>query len=130
MAANLSNAVDKSGEFPVFDYSKMILSKGSFAAGRSTGITIAQDGIQVNYQPLSENGEPSWWCGDSNTENCGRQGVVGEKPRGQSEEDSIFVQLSNASAERIMYMYMMVVSADKTKASKSVCKHCVRLLTS
>lgn len=121
MAANLSNAVDKSGEFPVFDYSKMILSKGSLQPVEVLEASITQEGIQVNYQPLSENGGAK--ADDvviAILKTVEGRVLSVKKPRGQSEEDSILFQVSNASAERILYMYMMVISADKTKASKSV----------
>ena len=121
MAANLSGAVDKSGEYPVIDYPKMILSRGSLPKVNVLSAEVNTEGITVSYQPLSV--FPGAAADDmvmAVTKTGDGAVFTVLKPRGDSETDSILLPASGVTKEDVLYIYLMVVSADKTKASQTV----------
>ncbi|VBB48629.1 hypothetical protein TRIP_D450084 [uncultured Paludibacter sp.] len=120
MAANLPVAVDKSGETPVIDYSKMVLSKGSLPRVNVVSVETGETGITVNYQPRSAYPEAS----PDDVVTAVVKSTEGmlysvSKPRGELETDSILLPLLNATTDNVIYIYLMVVSADKQKASQT-----------
>lgn len=120
MAANMAVAVDTSGEIPVVDYSKMVLSKGSLPKVNVTSATIGEGGITVSYQPLSSYPEAS----ADDVVYAVLKTIEGEvftvvKSRGSNETDSLLLALPNVTAEDVLCIYVIVISANKQKASQT-----------
>lgn len=131
MAANLSNAVDKSGEFPVFDYSKMILSKGSLQPVEVLEATIAQDGIQVNYQPFSENGGAK--ADDvviAILKTVEGRCVVGEAVWTIGRGFNLCSVIERECRTDYVHVHDGGLCRQNQSFKIGLCKHCVRLLTS
>lgn len=120
MSANMAVAVDTSGEIPVVDYSKMVLSKGALPKVNVTSATIGEEGITVSYQPLSAYPEAS---ADDVVYAVLKtvEGAVysASKARGNSNTDSLLLPLPNVTAEDVLCIYVIVVSANKQKASQT-----------
>lgn len=121
MAANMPVAVDTSGETPVVDYSSMILSKGSLPKVNVTSVEAGETGITVAYQPRTAYPEASpddvVIAAVKTSEGAFYSAT---KARGELETDSILLPVLNATPENVLYIYLMVVSANKQKASPTV----------
>ena len=121
MAENLSNAVDNTGEFPVIDYSKMIVSKGNLTKVNVQNASLTAEGVTVSYQPLSA--MPGTAADDVimavlKTTGGAVYGVT--KSRGSAETDTLLLPAASATADDVLYIYLSVVSADKARASSTV----------
>lgn len=120
MAANMPDAVDTSGETPAVDYSKMVLSKGSLPKVNVTSVEAGEEGVTIHYQPRTS--YPEATADDVVT--AVLKTTEGEvftvtKPRGSAETDSVLLPLPNATSENVLYIYLIVVSANKQKASQT-----------
>ncbi|NLI71732.1 MAG: hypothetical protein GX361_03260 [Bacteroidales bacterium] len=121
MAINIPNAVDKSGSVPVIDYSKMVISKGSLVRVNLLGAELSVEGVTIRYQPQSH------IPGASEDDEVvavlkTQEGAVyvASKLRGSAEADEFLIAFPDASAERVLYAYLLVLSADRNSVSQSV----------
>jgi hypothetical protein len=121
VAANLSNAVDKSGETPVIDYSKLVVSIGSLPQLVITEATVEAAGIKMSYQTLSsipkvsETDEVVAFAKLKSGEL-----IIARQPLGSEEVGTILIPYPNIVAANVVCCYAFAVSADGMKASKSV----------
>lgn len=121
MAVNLPLAVDKTGDIPAIDYSKMVISKGSLAGVNLLDTEISSDGITIRFQPQSN--FPGTSVDDlvvAVLKTTKGAILISEKERGNLDSDSLLLPFVEASSEMILYAYLLVYSADKTKVSDSV----------
>lgn len=121
MAINIPNAVDKSGSVPVIDYSKMVISKGSLVRVNLLGAELSVEGVTIRYQPQSHfpgASEDDEVVGVLKT----KDGAVyaARKLRGKAETDELLISFPNASSEHVLYIYLLVLSADRSQVSQSV----------
>lgn len=121
MAVNLSGAVDKSGIEPVIDYSKMVVSKGSLVRVNLLGAVAGAEGVTISYQTLAS------YPGASEDDRVvavlkTTDGAVltTQQSRGSEDTASMLLPLPDAVKEHVLYAYLLVLSADMSKASLSV----------
>ncbi len=121
MAVNLQNAVDKTGEFPVIDYSKMLISRGTLPKVNILTAELAEELLKLNYHSLS--GLP----GASENDELivvlkTTSGAVfhSQKVRGNTEQETLQLAVPGIVSEDILYIYATVLSEDRTKVSQSV----------
>ncbi len=120
MAKNLSEAIDKSGDAAVLDYTKLQLSDGSLQLPTVKEATLTGAGITLRYQPkikmlsnyptdelvavlLLKSGE-AW---------------LERQLRGEGAEVVITIEASGITAEDIQGVYLFAKRADGSKASKT-----------
>lgn len=121
LSANLPNAMDNSGEFPVIDYGKMVLSKGSLPKVNVLSTVVNESGVTINYQ--TESAYPGVAADDvvmGVLKTLDGAVYFASKPRGNSETDILLLPTVNVVADDVLYIYLSVVSSDKTKASNTV----------
>ena len=121
MAKNLSEAIDKSGENVVLDYSKVQVSAGSLALPAVKEATLTAAGIELKYLPnmkmlnnfasdeivallLLKSGEV--W--------------LERQPRGESPEATVTIEATDVTLPDIKALYVFALRADGSKASNSV----------
>jgi hypothetical protein len=121
MAANLPNAIDKSGAEPVLIYSKLVLSNGTLPQVVVTEGTITATGISISYQTNVK--IPKVSADDEVVVVAKTQ--IGEllfekKVRGDARISTIEIDYAGIKAADLQCCYLFVRSADGTRASKSV----------
>jgi len=121
MAANMPNAIDNSGEIPVIDYSKMVVSKGTLPSVNVMSVTIETEGVKIIYQPQQLNpmsSEDDEVIAMLKT----TDGAVfmATKPRGNSDSENLVLPCTNVVPENVLYIYLTVVSVNRQKASQTV----------
>ena len=121
IAANLSEAVDRSGEIPEIDYSRLVLSKGTLPLVNVTSTLVGEDGLTIHYTTLSGiTGAASDDVVMAVLKTTEGYVYSASKPRGTNVSDSVVLASSDTAVESVSYIYLMVVSANKTKASQTV----------
>jgi len=121
MAENLSNAVDSSGEFPVIDYSKLVLSKGSLTKVNVLSKAVSEQGVTIHYLTLGGNeGVAADDVVIAVMKTASGAVFSASKPRGNAETDFLLLPAAGIVPEDVFFIYLLVLSADKTKASQSV----------
>lgn len=121
LALNLSGAIDKNGAEPVIDYSKLILSNGSLPQVMIGESRIIAEGISISYQTnvrIPKVNETDEVVVVAKTK-------IGElllerKTRGSDKIGTIVVDCPGIGAADVKYCYLFVLSADASKASRSV----------
>jgi hypothetical protein len=121
MAANLPNAIDKTGAEPVVDYSKLLIAKGSLPCVEVTNCELNNNVITVNY--LTKNGLPK----TSTTDEIVllvvlKNGAiyVARQIRGEGISSSIELTSRHINKIEILCAYVFTLSTDGKKASNSV----------
>ena len=121
VAANLPEAVDQSGEYPVIDYSKLVLSKGSLTRVNALSKAVSEQGVTIHYQTLGGNeGVAADDVVSAVMKTASGAVYSASKPRGKEETDFLLLPAAGIVPEDVLCIYLLVLSADKTKASKSV----------
>ena len=120
MALNLPEAIDKSGQTPVIDFSKMTVAKGTLPVIPVTGATTGAAGITLNYKtnPLTPK--------VSSTDEVVAFALLksGElalkrKVRGSEPENSILLEYPDIKAADVECCYIFVLNTDGSNASNS-----------
>lgn len=121
MGANMPEALDKSGESTVIDYSKLTVANGSLSKVIVTAVTLDETGITVNYAPSLKN-----------MRNLPTDEIValvllasGElwierQSRGTELTATVLIPVTGISAADVLGMYVFAKRADGTKSGKSV----------
>ena len=121
LAANMPDAVDYSGEIPVIDYSKLVVSKGTLPGVNVLSTRADETGVTVSYQSVVSPTRVSPADRIAALLKTADGSVFyAEKLRGELKDDTILITSENISRESIVYVYLVVTSADKTKASRTV----------
>jgi len=120
MAANMPEAIDKSGETSVIDYSKLIVSDGSLSKVIVTEATLDETGITVRYLPSLKN-ELNKPTDEIVTLALLASGElwVERQPRGNELTDSILIPVTNVTATDVLGVYVFAKRADGSKSSKT-----------
>lgn len=120
VAANLPDAIDKSGAEPVIDYSKLSVANGSLPQVVVPGAAIVAGGISISYQTnvkvLKVNA--------SDEVVVVAKTHIGElllekQVRGEAKTGTILVDYPGIKASDVKCCYLFVRNADGSKASKS-----------
>lgn len=121
MASNLSEAIDKSGETAVLDYTKVQVSEGSLQLPSVQEATLSATGIELKYLPKIKmlNNLPTdeiiaVLLLKSNEVWMERQ------PRGDASEASMTIEIADIALSDIQAVYVFALRADGSKSSKSV----------
>lgn len=121
MAKNLSEAIDKSGETAMLDYTKVQVSDGSLQLPSVKEATLTAEGIVLKYLPKIKM-----------SNNLASDEMVallllksGEvwlerQPRGEASEATLTIEVTGIALADIQAMYLFALRADGSKASKSV----------
>jgi len=121
IAANLPNAIDKTGAEPVIDYSKLLIAKGSLPPVSVTDCVLNENVITLNY--LTKNGLPKV----STTDEIIllvilKSGAiyVARQLRGNEFSDSIKLTDRHINQIDLLCCYIFALSGDGKRASNSV----------
>lgn len=120
MGVNLPAAVDKSGDEPVIDYSKLTVSDGTLPQVIVTEATVTAAGISVSYQTNVR--IPKVNATDEVVVVAKTQVgelLVEKQLRGDVKTGNIVVDYPGIQAADVKCCYLFVRSADGSKASKS-----------
>ncbi len=121
IAANLPEAIDKSGAEPVIDYSKLVVADGSLPQVVVTEAKIVPAGISISYQTNVK--IPKVYADDQLVIVAKTQ--IGEllfekQMRGDAKIGTIVVDYPGIIAADVKCCYVFVLNADGSKASHSV----------
>lgn len=121
LAANLPDAIDKSGDEPVVDYSKLTIADGSLPPLIVTEGIIVSEGIQISYQTnllipkVSETDEVV-----AVAKTHAGELLISKQLRGTVAVGTILIAYPDIQPVQIKCCYLFVRSAEGSKASKSV----------
>ena len=99
----------------------MVLSKGSLPKVNVLSTVVNESGVTINYQ--TESAYPGVAADDvvmGVLKTLDGAVYFASKPRGNSETDILLLPAVNVVADDVLYIYLSVVSSDKTKASNTV----------
>lgn len=114
-------AIDKTGDAPTIDYSKMKVAFGSLPLPVVSGVQITATGITVSY--INKLRIPKV---KSTDQVCllvkmeDGELFFEEKSRGELPSDTISFTRDHLSVEQVVFAYLFVLSEDGTKASNSL----------
>lgn len=120
MSANLPEAIDKSGEVPVVDYSKLKISGGTLLKVTVSNATIVAEGVRISYQ--SRLRLPAVNATDEvivvlRTHND--ELYINSQARGEAPESTILLNCPGIKAADVKCCYLYVKNANGSKASDS-----------
>jgi hypothetical protein len=121
MAANLPEAIDKTGSELAIDYSKLLVASGSLPKVVVTEGVIDATGIKVSYQTNLK--IPKVNATDEMVLIAKTQIgelLVEKQPRGTDATGTILIDYPGIQVADVLCCYLFVKSADGSKASKSV----------
>ena len=124
MAANLKEAIDKTGETAVIDYSKLVVSDGSLSKVIVTETTLDETGITVKYLPSLKN-ELNKATDEIVALALLASGElwVERQPRGSELTNSLLIPVPSVNTADILGIYVFAKRADGSKSSKTVYIH-------
>lgn len=124
IAANIPEAIDKSGETVVIDYKKLVVSDGSLSKVIVTETTLDETGITVRYLPSLKNelNKPTDEIVALALLASGELWVE-RKPRGSELTDFVLIPVISVNATDILGIYVFAKRADGSKSSKTVYLH-------
>jgi len=120
MATNLPEAINKTGETPVIDFSKLVVSSGTLPKVPVISATAGAAGITLNYKTnvktpkISANDEVIACALLKNGELALERSV-----RGSDAENSILLEYPDIKAADVECCYVYVISEDGSNASES-----------
>ena len=119
--ANVPGALDKTGELPVIDYSKLVVAEGSLPPIEVVSAIVSASGIRVSYETDTE--IPNVKGTDevvAFVKTTTGKVIISRQPRGVTATGTILISHSGLNAENVVGCYLFVLSMDGKKASKSV----------
>ena len=121
VAANLRDAIDNTGIYPVIDYRKMVVAQGSLPSVVVTSAVADAAGITVSYNakftiPRAATTDLVMLIAKLK----GGEVMVASQPRGSEEESSLLLVAPNINKDDLDYLYLFVTKADRKNASNSV----------
>jgi len=122
IAANFSTAFEITGEVAVFQYSRLLVSKGSLPKLDMIESVMGDKGILISYETslgLPKVSETDRIVGFATTVK-NRDPLYQSQVRGSGETGSILIGYEDMSPEKIVSCYLYSVSADGKKSSDSV----------
>ena len=124
MAANLKEAIDKTGETVVIDYSKLVVSDGSLSKVIVTETTLDETGITVKYLSSLKN-ELNKATDEIVALALLASGElwVERQPRGSELTNSLLIPVPSVNTADILGIYVFAKRADGSKSSKTVYIH-------
>ena len=124
MAANLKEAIDKTGETAVIDYSKLVVSDGSLSKVIVTETTLDETGITVKYLSSLKN-ELNKATDEIVALALLASGElwVERQPRGSELTNSLLIPAPSVNTADILGIYVFAKRADGSKSSKTVYIH-------
>ena len=124
IAANIPEAIDKTGETVVIDYSKLVVSDGSLSKVIVTETTLDETGITVKYLPSLKN-ELNKATDEIVALALLASGElwVERQPRGSELSNSLLIPVLSVNTADILGIYVFAKRADGSKSSKTVYIH-------
>lgn len=119
--ANVPGALDKSGEVPVIDYSKLIVAQGSLPAIEIASAVVSAAGITISYETDLE--MPNVKGTDevvAFVKTITGKVIISRKPRGAEATNTILISRPGIVVADIVGCYVFVLSNKGKKASNSV----------
>lgn len=120
MGANLPGAVDKSGDEPVIDYSKLVVSNGTLPQVMVTAANVTAAGISINYQTNLK--IPKVYATDEVVvvaKTAIGELLIEKQVRGDAKTGTIVLDYPGIKAADVKCCYLFVRSANGSKASTS-----------
>lgn len=120
MAANLPEAIDKSGQIPVVDYSKLKVSGGTLLKVTVSNATIVAEGVRISYKSWVR--LPSVNASDEVIVVLKKQNdelYIDSQVRGDAAESNILLNCPGIKAADVKCCYLYVRNANGSKASDS-----------
>jgi hypothetical protein len=122
IAANFSTAFEITGEAAVFQYSRLVVSKGSLPKLDVIERVLGEEGILISYETglgLPKVSETDRIVGFATT-TMNKNPLYQSQVRGSGETGSILIGYEDMSPENIVSCYLYSVSADGKRSSDSV----------
>lgn len=120
MAANLSGAIDKSGDVAAVDYTKLKVADGSLSVPVVKSGTLTAQGISISYMASHKNQQ------NLPTDEMVALALlangelwVERQPRGVAVESTILIPVEDVVLDDILGVYLFSKRADGSKVSKS-----------
>lgn len=120
MAANLSGAIDKSGDVAAVDYTKLKVADGSLSVPVVKSGKLTAQGISISYMASLKNQQ------NLPTDEMVALALlangelwVERQPRGAAVESTILIPVEDAVSDDILGVYLFSKRADGSKVSKS-----------
>jgi len=120
MAANLPEAIDKSGAVPVVDYSKLKVSGGSLLKVIVSNVAVVPEGVRISY--LTKVRLPNVNASDEVVVVLKLQSdelYIDSQVRGDAPESSVLLDCPGIKAADVKCCYLYVRNANGSKASDS-----------
>lgn len=121
MKANMPNALDKSGVTTVIDFSKLTIADGTLPKLSVKQVTLDATGVTISYLPMIKN------LANSATDEVVAMVLlktdelwIERQPRRSETLDTVFIPVTDVSADDVQAIYLFAKNADGSKTSKSV----------
>ena len=121
MKFNLPEAIDNTGEVPVIDYSKMVVSQGVLPQVMVTNAVTGAAGITVSYKTNTQVADVS--ATDQIVafgKTMGNEIIIARKVRGSQELSTILIPYPGITPENVACCYVLAMSEDGTQVSDSM----------
>lgn len=121
MAANLSGAIDKSGDVAAVDYAKLKVADGKLSVPVVKSGTLTAQGITISYLSSLKN-ELNFPTDEMVALALLANGElwIERQPRGEAVESTILIPVEDVVSDDILGVYLFSKRADGSKVSKSV----------
>ena len=121
MAANLSGAIDKSGDVAAVDYANLKVADGKLTAPVVKSGTLTAQGISISYLSSLKN-ELNFPSDELVALALLANGElwIERQPRGEAVENTILIPVEDVVSDDILGVYLFSKRADGSKVSKSV----------
>ncbi len=120
MTTNFPTAIDNSGDAPIVDYSKLMVSKGKLPKVTVKSAQLDDSGIKIMYKSLLT--LPIISASDQIVAfvklKTGEL-ILAKQARGYEESAAIFIPLQGISSEEVECCYLFVINRDGRSASES-----------
>jgi len=120
VAANLPEAIDKTGATPVIDYSKMVVSNGTLPAVPVINAIAGAEGLTVNFKSPLKN--PKVSISDdviAVVKLKNKELLIERKTRGNETTGFIVLPYADIKVADVECCFIFVLNADGSNASKS-----------
>ena len=121
MAANLSGAIDKSGNVAVIDYTKLKVASGTLTMPVVKMATLDATGVSIDYLPMLKN-RVNLATDEMVVLALLKTGElwIERQPRGEGVTATILIPIENVTADDLLGVYLFAKRADGSKVSNSV----------
>lgn len=121
MGANLSGAVDKSGDVAAIDYAKLMVSDGTMTMPVVKAVALNEEGVTITYLAQLRNMN-NFATDEMVAIALMKTGElwIERQPRGDTATATVLLSVTDVTADDFRGVYLFAKRADGSKTSKSV----------